>query len=467
MMRTWISRKKGIVMPTVVAVVAIVTLLGFTAAFLVESDTKMGNRYSSREKALHFAEAGLNKYLWHLNKDYKYYERTTFGSDELEPGVATAFQNGHYYVEVDAPTTTVPVVTIRATGWPDSDPSSKVTVEAQVHKKQFVQQIYCSNVERTPSGQTVWWITGDNVYGPLHTNGQLNIDGSPAFHDKATYSGADPQITWGSSPSFAIEGDPEKVAQLAFPASNSQLKIQAQLNGYYFDGRTCIMLNGSQIKIRHRNGNVETRSLPPNGVIYVDGTSGSKWDLAAGNAFVSGTLDGRLTIAAAKDIYITHRDPTNTTYSAATPTGGLVYQNTDFTGDDMTDDMLGLIANGYVRILHYDWPRTTSPYYSSVGDVAPQNITIHAAIFALNWAFEYESYSSGSLKGTITMVGSMTQNYRGAVGTFYLGGGRVTGYLKSYHHDPRMAYDTPPHFLEPVNAGWEIISWKETASPDI
>jgi len=209
-------------------------------------------------------------------------------------------------------------------------------------------------------------------------------------------------------------------------------------------------------------------------VIYVDGTMANvsgpttKYNRQAGNVFISGELDGRITIAAANDIYITHRDPTNATYSSATQAAGLRYSNTNFTGVNLSDDMLGLVAGRYVRILHKNWPSytTTGNAYVSNSNVAPQNITIHAAIFALDWAFEFEDFRDNSPRGTITIIGSLIQNYRGGVGTFFWGGGQASGYLKDYNHDPRMAYDSPPHFLEPTNSGWEIQSWQLVSHPE-
>ncbi|MEW6276057.1 MAG: pilus assembly PilX N-terminal domain-containing protein [Bacillota bacterium] len=459
--------EKGIALPIVVAVTAIVTILGFTAAYLVESQASLNLHFINNKKALYYAEAGMYEYLWRLNKDSKFYEHDDdFIFDGGVPRVHDV-PGGHYQLAIDDPATDRPVVTIRATGWPDRDPGNRSTIAVEVHKRQFVQHIYLSGEEQTPDGEEVWWITGDEAWGPLHTNGTLHIDGDPVFHDRVTYS-VGIEERWGSNPVYEA-GPPEKVAPLVFPASNSQLKTQALLNGYYYNGRTCILLNGDQVVIRHRDGAAETRPLPPNGVIYVDGsTSGSKWDLNTGNAFVSGTLDGRLTIAAAKDVYITAKDPTNFNYDSAAPTGGVLYADADFDPEGgMTDDMLGLIAGGYVRILHYGWPHSQPPYYRNGNrDVAPYNITIHAALFALNWSFEYEDYDRGALKGVINLTGSITQKYRGAVGTFSSwSGNRLTGYNKHYMHDPRMLYDTPPHFLEPVNAGWEIVNWRGAPNP--
>lgn len=250
---------------------------------------------------------------------------------------------------------------------------------------------------------------------------------------------------------------------MVFPETNQQLKTQAKYNGYYFEGRTSIMLDGDSIKIRNKGNSVQTINDLKNGVIYVDGTVveeqapyrfNNKWNSDLGNVFVSGTMNGRLTIATSNDIYITGYDPTEFDFSKAKKTGGIKYYDTTFDGQGNVvsngDDMLGLVANKYIFILHYGWfgkMNNTS--------VALNDITIHAALFALNKSYEFERYDRDKLLGTITLIGSICQNRRGAVGLV-----GASGYSnKDYTHDRRMSYDTPPHFLEPTNAGWEIVSW--------
>lgn len=474
-LRRVLGGQEGIVLPVVVAVIAVITTVGFTAASVVGDQAMMGSRYTGGEEALAYAEAGLYKYLWHLNKDSKYYEKDEAdkGPDEALLGVETPFQDGYYYLEVDPPTADEPVVTIRSTGWPASDPTNRRTIEVQVHKRQFCQHVYLSNEEKVwwnGEFHKVWWYTDDEVHGPLHTNHTLHIYGRPIFHGPVTYT-IGIELWPGSNPDYRA-GPPQQTPPLTFPPSNSQLMTQAQYQGYYYQGRTCIFIDGDQLRIRNQAGDIEVRPLPSNGVIYVNGTvdydedRGEKWQLDKGNVFIAGELDGRLTVAAANNIYVCAKDPTDYDYWTAEWAGGVRYANEDFDPDGgMTDDMLGLVANGYVRILHYYWPDDSydhhSPYFSRPPyDVAPYNITIHGAVFALDWSWEYEYFWDRPVKGTIYLVGSIIQQYRGGVGTFYSGSGaQRSGYLKDYRHDPRMLYDTPPHFLEPVNAGWQIVSW--------
>lgn len=136
--------------------------------------------------------------------------------------------------------------------------------------------------------------------------------------------------------------------------------------------------------------------------------------------------------------------------------------------------MLGLIANNNVLILHYGWPSNGNngkPYWDKERifliprkfDVAPKNINIHAAIFAIKGGFGYESYSRGGKRGDIKVWGSIIQNERLPVGKnrdFYIFN-IDSGYNKKYFHDPRMSYIAPPHFLGPKNLGWQIVEWRE------
>lgn len=460
MIKKILQKEDGMALPIVVAIIAIITLLGLTAVFLVSSQTAMGNRYEKSETALSIAEAGIYEYLWHLNKDSNFY-RTPQSEDFVNE--MHDFQSGGYKLDINHPTTEDPTIKIKSTGWLNSDENNKYALEVEVRKREFVQHIFMSDDEKGMNGQDVWWTSDDEVKGPFHTNGTLYIEGRPQFFDRVTYSKSIELYDRYSEPDCR-KGPPEKVEPLVFPVTNQQLKTQAQYNGYYFEGRTCILLDGNVIKIRDKDNKVHRITDLKNGVIYVDGEvsdSKSKWNKKLGNIFISGKLNGRLTVAASNNIYITGYDPTEFDWWDARYTGGITYYDTifDMQGNVVNDgdDMLGLIAGEYIRILHYGWFDDWSWIM-----VAPKDITIHAALFALHKSFEFEDYDEGSRLGKITLVGSICQYRRGAVGTFGSSWGwNDTGYeSKDYTHDRRMAYDTPPHFLEPVNAGWEIVSWK-------
>lgn len=495
-----IKNNKGIILPIVLLALVILTIFGTTILFITSSQAKFNYADDSSKNALEYAEAGYNAYLWHLNDDVNFYSTEKHKKMMNTP---IAFQDGYYMLEVTKPSDTDRFITIKSTGWTKDSPEIKRTIVAKIRKKQFVHHVYVSDND----GKEIWWTTGDESHGPYHTNKDLYIRDAPVFYDTVSYSR---KLKKGSSykPDFKVREpkQPEFLKDgLEFPKDNSELKKWAEKDNMVFYGRTCIYIDGDNVKIRNGNAKKEdiytiAISNIKNKVIYVDGNTeriNSKFDLEAGNIFISGKLKGQLTIGAANNIYITTTDPTNwDIYPSNTINGGVVYKSTTFSPSDKLSyedkekgiwtrdaegkDMLGLVAQNDIMILHYGWPKYKKDnrdteywdekhwewYYDRRGDVlarrvlvdvAPQNITIHAAIFAVKGGFCYEDYDYGIRKGDITLWGNITQKERKPVGLI-----DTTGYNKKYAHDPRMFYDYPPHILEPTNVGWEVHDWRET-----
>jgi hypothetical protein len=65
-----------------------------------------------------------------------------------------------------------------------------------------------------------------------------------------------------------------------------------------------------------------------------------------------------------------------------------------------------------------------------------------------------DNFYCGATLGTLTVRGAIAQRFRGPVGT---GGSSVsTGYAKDYEYDDRLEYLSPPHFLSPIEAAWQV-----------
>ena len=320
-----------------------------------------------------------------------------------------------------------------------------------------------------------------------------------------------------ANPTFANSGDPKYADPLTMPPSNLAIKVKADKDlgglGCLFTGPTKITLNGAgtmtvispltkSSATDHNNcagGTVAspaTQAIPANGVIYVQNMPGSSSDtnfsatctpgtqLASGTStggtatnplgypqytdmtiygctdgdvFLSGTLKGRLTIAADNNIEIIED------VNYATGTGG--------------SDLLGLVANNFIEIYHpvdqssssSSQTRCDGSYVSSGGDYycnlklpgasqALRDPIINAAMLSVNHSFRVQNYQYGaSGLGTITVNGAIAQRYRGTVGT----GSGSTGYLKNYNYDQRMKYQSPPFFLNPIDSAWQIVTWVE------
>lgn len=494
-----LKNQKGSALLLVIIMFMILGILGFVAVSVAENQTLMVNRHQQSEKALHYAEAGAYKYMAELNQDFSFY--TTEESNHML-GTDTAFEKGYYKLELDLPTTSKPHITIRSTGWvKDSD--IKRTVEMDLHKKSFLQNLITANVGNSRFPYANRFMRGDVVHGPLHMNGDLIINGhtgdgftGPIFYGPVSYSG---DLIKQRIPSTAKDetqyhaGEPVKVDRVHIPTSNEHLRLKAD---YVFTGRTCIYIDGDRLKVRNRDDKNTTANItiPEKGlVVYVDGGTGNnKWDLDTGNVYISGKLKGRLTVAAENDIYITASDPTNWSKPGVKNSGGIIYdglEGASFTNQDELDaalagrnDMLGLIANRNVRILHFNWPTDKSPYYLKDGwlikrdiDVAPINMNIHGSVCAISGSFEYEEPKEGSRKENLTVIGSISQHSIGPVGGYAVNildlpenmdvfNKRLHGYGKNYWYDSRLMYQSPPNFIDPANSGWEMVEWREISN---
>ena len=185
---------------------------------------------------------------------------------------------------------------------------------------------------------------------------------------------------------------------------------------------------------------------------------------AEGDAFVNGSLSGELTIGTANDIVVDG----NISYATAPAAGPQDKSGAqDFCPYNAggTNDSLGLIANEYVEI--------NRPVTSPNGSVLPScagtpaalcdpsdgtsGISIDAAVLALNQSFVVNNYGlkNSGTEGPLDIYGSVQQYARGPVGTF---GDNPTGYVKHYTWDPLLNYVSPPSYLVPSTASWDLTS---------
>ncbi|WP_182524660.1 hypothetical protein [Nocardioides dongkuii] len=161
-----------------------------------------------------------------------------------------------------------------------------------------------------------------------------------------------------------------------------------------------------------------------------------------GTVFVEGRLKGRVTISADNNIIVTN--------------------DLKYVGGTTGTDALGLIASNNVKIYH-PVSRTCqesdrhgrctrwSDYENMSGpdNRVRTNIEVNASILTLQHSFTVASYEHGNRLGTLKVVGSIAQRYRGPVAL-----GSNSGYAKNYIYDTRLRYAPPPYFLDPLRAAW-------------
>ena len=476
-----LNNSKGIVMQTVMIIVVIIFILTISALFIIDNQTFAVSKTKASEDAIHIAEAGYNYYLWQLNDDTQFYRTGLDKGGKLVPEnyyivsdnplwdnfpkdykpisyISAGRLVGYYKLHIIPPTTDEPVVTIQSTGWMAAAPDNKKTIEVKLHKKLFTNYVSFSGTMSGINGN-VSWGDGEQIRGPYYTNGTLRTTGSPVFHGPVAY--VERWEKTGSGTPVFKAGNPQKVEPMIFPSTNSNLAYWGEeINGgYKYQGRTCILLDNDMLSIRNVNIDSEAivrRPLPDSSVIYIKG-----------DLYISGVIDGRLTILVEGDIYITRRDPTNYSFNSAEYTGGIKYKNQNIPklGDEHptnpSDDILGLVSNGTIYVHSYGWPKKGG--IQNVWDTSTnKNITINAALFGYSSTSYYtvQNFSSLDNMGFIYFTGSQVFSKMGATYTTSFFGG-VNGYKEDNTFDYRMHYDAPPHFLEPQNSGWEVKSWRQ------
>ena len=317
------------------------------------------------------------------------------------------------------------------------------------------------------------FVSRDTINGPVHTNDDLLICGTPTFGRNSTdiTEVSAPPRGWngssncsGNTPTFRgpfVTNAPV----LTPPPTNFSLSSIAGPN-YTYTGQTQITLSGSDMQI---NGGPPV-PIPADGVVYVkNGSCTSSYSpftatypasSGCGNAIVHSTSDytGQLTIAAENDIII------DGDLKRASGSGGL----------------LGLLANNFVRVKHpicasndLGCSNGTTTAETAKGQCnggvngtgSLTNPTIDAAILAIAHSFIVDHYDcGGNSLGTLTLHGAISQKFRGAVGTTS-NNNVANGYAKSYNYDDRLRYQEPPSFFDPVQSAWHVQRETLTTAP--
>jgi hypothetical protein len=450
----------GTALITVLFFVVMISVLAMGASALVPLEGRLATRMLESEQALFIAEGGLQYAKAYLEGKFPDF-----------PGTCTetkALGNGIFSITL----TPLPVTM----GWMrEFEVVSVGTVKNSTRILRTVERIgafskyvYFTDEERPPSmNSPIWFATSDTLTGPVHTNDQIHIMGDPSFLDEVAsawggpddsdpshfpsfmyYNGSGYNHVETAAPSNPPYDNPTFMAgydlgagRIELPVSIVDLQVLAQDAGLYTNQTTQIEFSREiggtplhgYVSYRTRQGqswtgwtDIEIASLTAP-VFYVDGL-----------VYLSGTLDGQMTIATSGNMEIVndvvYRDATN-----GIPNEGC-------------DDMLGLISSGDVIIADN----------AANGD----GIVIDASIMAIGGSFRVEDYNQGSPRGTLRVCGGIIQRYRGAVGTGSIGqDGRVyisTGYQKDYVYDVRFRVSSPPYFLS--TGQYVTMTWSEITS---
>jgi Tfp pilus assembly protein PilX len=342
-----------------------------------------------------------------------------------------------------------------------------------------------------------YFISGESVNGPMHTEDHLRICGNPTFgrneNDRIEFGNG---IKKEEKLGYTTEGcgleptfkgkliPPSEVRSIKPPPGDEELEHIVE-PAYLYKEKTEIVLTGETMTVKTHVGTHTVKEeeegkkeeikigvkFPPNGVIYVSGGCGVKYspfgpkpgyteDSGCGNVYVHGEYKQSLTIAAQNDIVING--------NITTPVNG--------EEKPTTNALLGLIANNFVRIYHPLTGKREQKYgkgnglpclkseNDAVNDL--KKFTIYAAILAVKHSFIVDNFDCGKpFPEGLNIYGALAGLFTNGMTGVFSGKTVLSGYGYNLKYDNRLEVAEPPHFLNPIQAAWVVQRETLTNSP--
>jgi Tfp pilus assembly protein PilX len=285
------------------------------------------------------------------------------------------------------------------------------TLTLTVIANSITRWLYLSNSEFHQTWGRLYWGTGMISTGPVQTNGQLNIYGSPIFDGSVSQSASSIYYYTALpySPDFR-HGLTLSAPQIAFTGGaivNAVSNMAQSAQGLLLTGDSTINLlqDGTMNVTNAQNGwNSTNVTLPANKAIFVQ----------QGDVTVQGTVSGPLTIGSSNNAYIS---------------GHIVYKNNPILHPESTD-VLGLVAQNNVTIKQN----------------APANLEVDGYIVSANASFQLENFLNVSNKGDMVQFGGLANYVCGPTGVFNSSGQLIRGYNQIMIYDERLKTMVPPGF---------------------
>jgi hypothetical protein len=308
------------------------------------------------------------------------------------------------------------------------------------------------NANNPPSACTVEFDSQDTLNGPIFSNDAFRVCGA-TFNGTVESGDSGDSAGWTSGASAPCaagvynDGNPKVVSstppQTSIPSTDL---TAAQKYGCEFTGNVTLSLSlypttsPTTTKISWSGGTLapSSQSFCTSPITLSGMTAGLIY--ANGTVTISGNMKGLLDVMAGQNIIVS---------------GNLEYGTSGVTTTDTTD-ALGLISTNWIQM-----GTTSSPV---------SNLTVDAAILALGDSFYLPNWASDSRLGTLTVFGSIAQDFRGPVGTVNVSCSGypqtctttvATGYAKDYIYDYSLQTLWPPYFVPPTGATWSPTTFEE------
>ncbi len=428
--RQLFSDEKGLSLIMAIVVGIILSIVGYVTISAVIVDSQISAQHLQSSQAFWLAESGIElAYRWLRYQDPPPGGITPFLKYDHQSAGAGTFT---VTIDPDNNNTNTYLKKYKLISMGELDDVER-KIEVAMEMTTFNKYAYLTGDE----GGTIWFNTGDLIEGPIHSNDQISIVGSPVFMGKVTSTAN--SFNQGSpfNPDFQ-DGYQLGVPPVIFPTQQDLMDNYWAMNtdppDLIIDARfgkdASIEFNSDgtlTYNVWHWSGGNKIYDIQ-NAVVNVADLNGLVY--VKGDVRIKGTLNGVVTVVSTSNMIVTN---------------DIVYQCSDANGIPLPgcDDILGLISLKNIII------RDNAPNRDDV--------IINASILTLDDSFTVQNYNSGSPRGDLTIWGSLSQKERGPVGTFSWWG--TTGYEKDYHYDTRFISTPPPYF--PVTGQYHFNYWKE------
>jgi len=352
-----------------------------------------------------------------------------------------AFQNGRFVVRIDSvnPST----LRLRSVSRLTMSTSNIVgdTVEvffSGMTKQTFTLFAYMSNFQ----SNSLFWITGDTIWGRTHTNGKLSISGSPVFMGKVTATNGFNKPP-GTNPNHGIfkQGWETGTATIQFPNDLSEIATAAGSAGRWY-GTNDIWVQLDPGTGANNDGWAYVYNAagwnPANIIDSVDlSDPGFNGVIAsAREVHVKGTLDGALTVSSTeRSLWIEDN-----------------VLNEKHPNDPTTDDILGLVSEKDIVIVN--------------NAANNSDCEIHGSLFSRKNSLIAQNYNTRGVCGDLRIVGSIVEDHAGATGTFHPGPPPVltNGFHSRFTYDDRLNDNNfrPPFYPGFWTHGLQVVNWWES-----
>lgn len=275
----------------------------------------------------------------------------------------------------------------------------------------------------------LYWSNKDTIWGPFHSEGNINAYRHPVFYGKATTKGYVNYYQSEELDAPRFYGGFESGVSITFPPSGlDNLKSIATSDGHVFSGKDTVYLTfaGDSIKYRFKYSDKDTtvlgNTLAPNGVIFADNSI----------LRLMGTVKGQYTVGC----------------GGTSPKGNIyldndIVYNTDPRVDPDSKDLLGIVSKNNVLITE--------------NTANKSDINVHASIYCEQGGFGAGWPKFTEPNGHINLLGGI-QNYR-RVQIGVIAGSDIWGFNRRYKYDDRLMIASPPGY--PGTGQLEIVSWFE------